>query len=75
MACSGEKGKLSFRIYPPWSKPVAKEAIRTQEWQLKYFLPINEDGTADIKLVEKFILHNANHVVLKKILTPEVCQL
>ncbi len=40
-------GKRALRVYPPWSHPLAKEAVRTQEWQLPYFLSISEQGTAD----------------------------
>ena len=41
----GIKGKLAFRVFPPWSHP-AKTALKTQCWQLKYFLQMHE--------VEKF---------------------
>ena len=40
-------GKRAIRVYPPWSHPVAKEAIKTQSWQLPYFLELAGDGTAD----------------------------
>ncbi|WP_256596236.1 MepB family protein [Pseudomonas sp. LAMO17WK12:I9] len=36
-----------MRVYPPWVKPVAKEAVRTQQWQLRYFLPLEQSGSAD----------------------------
>jgi hypothetical protein len=31
------KGKNGFRVYPIWDKPVSKQAITTQNWQVKYF--------------------------------------
>jgi hypothetical protein len=35
---SQEKGgKRAIRVYPPWSKPTAKDAIKTQRWQLLFF--------------------------------------
>lgn len=40
-------GKRGIRVYPPWTKPTAKEAIKTQQWQLPYFLSFKSDGTAD----------------------------
>ena len=30
-------GKRGFRVYPIWDKPTSKQALRTQQWQLKYF--------------------------------------
>lgn len=37
----GKGGKRALRVYPPWSKPIAKDAMRTQQWQLRYFLPFD----------------------------------
>lgn len=39
-------GKRGMRIYPSWSLPNNKTALKTQEWQLNYFtlLPINSRG-------------------------------
>ena len=47
MAINGKGGKRAIRVYPPWVKPVAKEAVRTQQWQLRYFLPLEQSGNAD----------------------------
>jgi len=33
-------GKLSFRVYPPWSNPVNKQAIKTSKWQMEYYVKI-----------------------------------
>ncbi|MGJ1430214.1 MepB family protein [Sphingobacterium spiritivorum] len=30
-------GKRGFRIYAPWDIPENKQAIKTKEWQIKYF--------------------------------------
>lgn len=30
-------GKRGFRVYPAWDKPTSKQAMKTQQWQLKYF--------------------------------------
>lgn len=40
MSRDGQGGKRAIRVYPPWSKPVAKDAIRTQQWQLRYFVAV-----------------------------------
>ena len=40
---SNEKeGKRGFRVYPMWDKPTSKQAIKTQNWQLNYFIEFNE---------------------------------
>jgi hypothetical protein len=40
MSRDGQGGKRAIRVYPPWSKPVAKDAIKTQQWQLRYFVAL-----------------------------------
>lgn len=35
---AANKGKLAFRVYPPWTYPSKYSAIRTQKWQLNYFI-------------------------------------
>lgn len=37
MSRNGKGGKRAIRVYPPWTQPVAKAAIKTQEWQLKSY--------------------------------------
>jgi hypothetical protein len=54
MSHNGKGGKLAIRVYPPWTKPIAKQAIKTQHWQLQYFLPFAADGSADATQVRKF---------------------
>lgn len=53
MSLSEKGGKRAIRVYPPWVKPTAKEAIRTQKWQLPYFFSIEQTGTADLRQVRK----------------------
>ena len=33
-------GKRGIRVYLSWDTPTSKQAIKTQAWQLQYFLPI-----------------------------------
>ncbi|NQX82393.1 MAG: MepB family protein [Flavobacteriaceae bacterium] len=33
-----KKGKRGFRVYPSWDKAINKQAIKTQKWQLEFFL-------------------------------------
>ncbi|MGN6103613.1 MAG: MepB family protein [Kofleriaceae bacterium] len=49
----GAGGKRAIRVYPPWVTLAAKEAIRTQRWQLTCFLPQGPNGAADPVLVRK----------------------
>lgn len=34
---SSKDGKRGFRVYPDWDRPTSKQALKTQEWQLKCF--------------------------------------
>ncbi|POA19654.1 hypothetical protein C1886_11550 [Pseudomonas sp. FW300-N1A1] len=40
MSRSGVGGKRALRVYPPWSKPSARQAWQTQRWQVEYFVPV-----------------------------------
>lgn len=44
MANHSKKGKTAFRIYPPWTKPQATDAMKSQKWQASYFFPIDDGG-------------------------------
>ncbi|MFC0211561.1 MepB family protein [Paenibacillus chartarius] len=45
----GSGGKRGIRVYPPWDRPTSRQAQKTQNWQLDYFIeipthePINVD--------------------------------
>lgn len=46
----GQGGKRAIRVYPPWSKPIARDAVRTQQWQLRHFLSFAErDSSAELR--------------------------
>ncbi|KYG32388.1 MepB family protein [Alkalihalobacillus trypoxylicola] len=32
------KGKMAIRVYPEWDLPLNKQAIKTQKWQLPFFI-------------------------------------
>ncbi|MCG3402142.1 MepB family protein [Staphylococcus massiliensis] len=38
---SAHKGKMAFRVYPPWEDELNATAARSQSWQLRYFRKIN----------------------------------
>ncbi len=43
-----KEGKRAIRVYPIWNLAESKQAIKTQKWQLDYFLDIPADKTLDI---------------------------
>lgn len=53
MSRNGKGGKRAIRVYPPWSKPIAKLAISTQNWQLPYFFSISRERTTNLYQVRK----------------------
>ena len=38
-----KEGKRALRVYPPWDKTTSKQAQKTQQWQLEYFIAIPFD--------------------------------
>ncbi|MEL5961180.1 MepB family protein [Streptomyces sp. CLV115] len=40
VSTDGAGGKRGFRVYPPWVTTTNRQAGRTQEWQVEYFLPV-----------------------------------
>jgi len=46
-----KEGKRGFRIYPIWTKTENKQAERTQNWQINYFVDLTDN---DQKNIEKF---------------------
>jgi hypothetical protein len=54
----GKIGKRGIRIYPPWEIPNSKQAERTQNWQLNYFLTIKEDDSTNLFLAKKLLQLN-----------------
>lgn len=50
------KGKMAIRVYPSWDEPESKQAIKTQKWQLPYFIDINDDHSLRADKMEKLYL-------------------
>ena len=48
-----KEGKRAFRVYPPWEKELNKQALKTQQWQLEYFLEIPSNKTIDTARTKK----------------------
>lgn len=36
----GKEGKRGIRVYPPWDVATSKQAEKTQQWQVEYFVTI-----------------------------------
>lgn len=49
-----KEGKRAIRLYPPWDKDLNKQAQKTQQWQLEYFIEIPEDKPINIGLIRKY---------------------
>lgn len=47
-----KKGKMAIRVYPEWEKPTSKQAIKTQKWQLEYFIEVDK---TDHFLIQKLL--------------------
>ncbi|AEA43275.1 MepB family protein [Fluviicola taffensis] len=56
---NGKGGKRGIRVYPSWDTVTNKQAGKTQSWQTKYFVIINNDNTTDFDLTRK-ILNKTN---------------
>ena len=44
-----KEGKRAIRVYPPWDEAINKQAQKTQQWQLDYFLEIPVDKPLNIE--------------------------
>ena len=44
-----KEGKRAIRVYPPWDEAINKQAQKTQQWQLDYFLEIPSDEIVNIE--------------------------
>ncbi|SHF45742.1 MepB family protein [Pedobacter caeni] len=48
-----KEGKRAIRVYPPWDEATNKQAKKTQQWQLEYFMEILPEETIDVALAER----------------------
>lgn len=45
---NGKGGKRGICVYPSWDMPTSKQAMASQEWQSKFFLPIKDTSSTDL---------------------------
>jgi hypothetical protein len=55
---SQKEGKRGFRVYPPWDETTNKQAIKTQNWQLNYFLDLSNIHAFDIEHAKALYFNN-----------------
>ncbi len=48
LSTKGKGGKRAIRVYPSWDKTLNRQAQKTQQWQMKYFLEIPQNNKIDI---------------------------
>ncbi|MEC1749611.1 MepB family protein [Bacillus mojavensis] len=54
---SDTKGKMAIRVYPRWENPSSKHAIKTQNWQLEYFIEISNTNSYPVQELLKLYLN------------------
>lgn len=42
-----QKGKMALRVYSPWDYPTNNQAVKTQKWQLPYFIDMSHPNRVD----------------------------
>jgi hypothetical protein len=53
---NGKEGKRGIRVYPPWDIAPNRQAMKTQSWQLKYFITIEGIDSDDLDLIKKLMV-------------------
>lgn len=48
-------GKRGIRVYPPWDVATSKQAITTQNWQVKYFLTVSNNKQANADTIKQLL--------------------
>lgn len=57
LGSSSTKGKMAIRVYASWDKPTSKQAMKTQNWQLPYFVDMSDPSKLPIdKIIELYSL-------------------
>lgn len=52
---NNKEGKRAIRVYPPWDEVTSKQAIRTQKWQLNYFIEISSEKPINLDLLNSLV--------------------
>lgn len=54
LSTHNKEGKRGFRVYPNWTKPENKQALKTQDWQQAYFIEVVNNQFDQSKLFTIF---------------------
>lgn len=52
---NAREGKRGIRVYPTWDLTTSKQAQKTQLWQRKYFLEINQGNRVEVATAKKLL--------------------
>lgn len=55
IASNKKSGKRGIRVYPPWDTTSNKQAQKTQQWQLEYFIDLTAPISVDITLLKSIM--------------------
>ena len=53
ISTNDEGGKRGIRIYSPWENLSSPQAIKTQQWQIEYFIPFDMQEEKIIEKIKK----------------------
>jgi hypothetical protein len=53
LTSNGKEGKRAIRVYPPWDETTSRQAKKTQQWQLEFFLEIHPGQGPDTGLANR----------------------
>ncbi|WP_100433426.1 MepB family protein [Flavobacterium sp. 1] len=51
-----KEGKRAIRVYPPWNITASRQAQKTQNWQLDYFLEASVNQSIDLNRAKSLFL-------------------
>lgn len=52
------RGKMAIRVYPSWDSPSSKQALKTQKWQLPYFVDMCNSNKILLDKIMKLYFFN-----------------
>ena len=53
LSVNGDGGKLALRVYPPWESSLNKQALKSQKWQVGYFLNATAEQEIDLRRAQR----------------------
>ncbi|NLX81604.1 MAG: MepB family protein [Proteiniphilum sp.] len=51
LASNNQKGKMGFRVYPPWEHLKSPQAQKTQKWQSEFYIDLNTNTSNKLQTV------------------------